>query len=103
MNLPEKIKIGGFDWRIVESQDVANAAEIFGQTHFRQQKIFIEPSETDQKKEQTLIHEIMHALLWQSGLTLRFDKKEIITEEEIVSGLSMGIHQVLKDNNLWKL
>lgn len=101
MKIPKKLKIGGFIWSVEESEKVSNEGEVFGSTHFKKQRIFIDPSETQQKKEHTLIHEILHAIWWQTGLNNRYkDKKEM--EEEIIQAVAHGLYQVLKDNSLLK-
>ncbi len=101
MKIPKKLKIGGLWFQVVESADVANQGNAFGSMHCRQQKIFIEPSETQQKKEDTLIHEILHAIWWSVGLCERFKDNPKI-EEEIVASLGNSLYQVLKDNRLLK-
>jgi len=104
MKIPEKIKIGGFIWEVIESDDIANESATFGSTHFHHQKIFLEAGENQQKKEQCLLHEIMHAIFWQTGLEKRLDNKEVnITEEEFITAVSNGLYQVIKDNpEIWK-
>lgn len=101
MILPEKIKIGGFDWTIEKNQHIANESGVFGSTHTLSQKIFLDPSTTDQKNEQTLLHEIIHVVVWQSGLGRRLERlDERKLEEEIVQSISFGLYQVLKENKL---
>ena len=100
MKIPKKIKIGGFIWTIEENQDVALEGNMFGSTHYRTQKLFLEKESTQQKKEQCLLHEIMHAIWWQTGLNERYKEKREI-EEEIIQTLSNGIYQVLKDNKFY--
>ena len=102
MKIPKTLKIGGFIWTVEESEKIANEGNVFGSTHSRKQRIFLEPNESRQKKEHTLIHEIMHALWWQAGLNSRYKKDENKFEEEIVDALSNGLYQVLKDNNFLK-
>lgn len=101
MKIPKKLKIIGFEWQVKESQAIADEGNCFGSTHTQNQIIYLEPKSPLQKKEQVLLHEILHAIWWQQGLGIRFkDKKEI--EEEVVTTLSQGLYQVLKDNNLLK-
>lgn len=100
MKVPNKIRIGAFDWTIEESEKIANEGGVFGSTHHRKQRIFLEPNETEQKKDHTLLHEIMHALWWQAGLHERYTKDQKVIEEEIISCLSNGLYQVIKDNKL---
>lgn len=102
MKIPKQIKISGFMWDIKEDNNVATEGNCFGSTHYRTQNIFIEPTATEQKKEQTLIHEILHAIWWQNGLAERYKGDDSVREEEIIHTLSHGIYQVLKDNNFLK-
>ena len=99
MKIPEELKIGGFTWKIKQDQDISNEGNNFGSTHHSTQQIFIEPKSTVQKKEQCLIHEIMHAIWWQAGMTDRY-KTTPGVEEEVIQVLSNGIYQVLNDNGL---
>lgn len=100
MKIPKKLKINGFDWEVIESQDTANEGNCFGSTHFSTQKIFLEPSATRQKKEQAFIHEILHAIWWQQCVGNATDDKTL--EEKVISAMSFGLYQVLKDNNMLK-
>lgn len=96
MSIPKKITIGGFDWTVEHSKDVTNEGQVFGSIHYRTLKIFIDPAAPEQKQEQTLLHEIIHACVWQCGLDRRFDNKEIISEEDVVHSLSMTLYPALR-------
>lgn len=103
MKIPKKVKVGGLYFTIIESQDVANQGGVFGSTHFRQQKIFLEKSETQQMKEATFWHEVLHTLMQSSGLTkIMEDKEKKLTEEEIVCHLDDALYAFLIDNKLLK-
>ena len=101
MEIPKELKIGGFTWTIEENEKVAVEGNIYGSTHHTKQRFFLDPNTTQQKKEHTVIHEAMHAIWWQSGLGIRY-KETPKLEEEVISAVSMGIYQVLKDNDLLK-
>lgn len=100
MKVPKKIKIGGFQWRVIESKDISIEGNCFGSTHTDTQKIFLEPGIPEQKRSQTLLHEIMHAIFWTSGLEKIHTGSHRLTEEELVNSLSMGLFQVIRDNKL---
>lgn len=100
MKIPNTLKIGAFDWKIKEDANVAYEGSINGSTHYGSQTIFITPESTNQKKEEVLIHESMHAIWWQTGLGKRF--KDSQQEEEIIHALAHGLYQMLKDNKLLK-
>ena len=99
MKIPKTLKIGGFDWAVETSKDVTNQGNCFGATHHRTQKIFLEDESTcgKQKVEHTLLHEVMHAVWWQQGLTETDADKY---EELVVTAMSMGLYQALKDNKI---
>lgn len=98
MKIPSKVKIGGFDLTVKIDKDVALEGQIFGSTHCQTQTIFLDPTTTQQKREQTFLHEILHAISWQAGLDKQLADNKL--EEKIISSLSFGLHQVLKDNGL---
>lgn len=100
MQIPPVIRILGFDWDIKEDKHVAHEGGIFGSTHTFSQTIFLDPAAPQQKKEQTLLHEMMHAIWWQTGLNKRYTKEKEIIEEEIIGALAQGLYQILKDNDL---
>lgn len=104
MKIPKKLKIIGFEWRIVsgkDGDDVTYEGNCFGTTHTSTQKIFIDNEATQQNKEKSFVHEILHALWWQMGISKRKDIEKNL-EEEIVHPLAQGLYQVLKENNLLK-
>lgn len=102
MKVPTKdftLRIGPFDYDVIYSEEVANEENCFGSTHNNEQKIFLEPKRKRQKIEQTLIHEVLHACAFVSGLSYRFGRKdEAPSEEDVVRELSMVFYQVMKDN-----
>lgn len=56
-----------------------------------EQKIIIDESLPQDKKEETLLHEIIEALNGYYSLNL---------EHDVITTLGFGLHQVLKDNKL---
>lgn len=103
MKIPNKLKILGFDWDIILSEEVTFEGNCYGVAHSTKQKIYLQPlqeTQTQQNLEKTFLHEIMHAIWWEMGLTKRPDIKQF--EEEIISPLAQGLYQVLKDNDLLK-
>ncbi len=100
MKIPKQIKIGGLLFEIKESEEIANQSNVWGSTHFKKQKIFLDPSENQQKKEHTLLHEIIHVCLWSSGIGDRLRRLDKDLEEDLCSSLDSQFYQVLKDNKL---
>lgn len=104
MKLPPEnteIKIGSYTYTLVFSKEIAAEGHVFGSTHHHTLKIYIDPSTNPIVQEETLLHEILHAILFVSGMGYRFDEKEPQKrpdEEELIRSLSPMFHQVLKDN-----
>lgn len=102
MKIPKYLKIGAFNWEVIQDDNVTHAADVCGQSHFKSQRIFLEKTSTEQNREATFIHELLHVVAEQSGLVARLKNITGITEEEIVSSMENGLYQVLKDNDLLK-
>ena len=100
MSLPKKVKIGGFWWKVKINGDIAEEGRCFGSTHYKTQTLYLDPDTTETHQKQVLLHEILHAIVWQVGLEKRFTDKDIISEENVIGSLSHTLYQVLKENKL---
>lgn len=91
MKLPEEIKVCGINYKVelVDFIDVAGERNYQGMCHFDQTKIEILSSLSDQRKEQTFIHELTHAIFYEAG----YDEQD----EDMVNRVGIVLHQVLKD------
>ena len=94
MQTPEKIKIGYRDYKLEEwKQTVASANEAQGQFFAKEGVICYTADEKGVSHANTLIHEIMHAIIYQWNMEL-----EEKVEELVVNGLANGLTTVLVDN-----
>ena len=94
MQTPEKIKIGYKNYKLEEwNQTVASANEAQGQFFSIEGVIVYTADEKGVSHANTLIHEILHAIVYQWNMEL--DEK---TEEHIVNGITNGLTTVLVDN-----
>lgn len=102
MTIPNKIKILGLEWEIKRDSNVAREGNCFGSTHTTKQILFLDPDNTLQHDEEVFLHEVMHAIFWQMGLSKDKDFKDHDIQEKIIHTLSSGLHTVLKDNDMLK-
>ena len=94
MNRPEKIKIGYRDYKLEEwKQTVASANEAQGQFFAKEGIIGYTAEETGVSHANTLLHECMHAIIYQWNMEL--DEK---TEESVVNCLANGLTTIFVDN-----
>lgn len=101
MKIPESVMINGFVWEVRFDRSVANEGNCFGSCHHSTQSIYLDPSTTRQKQEETFLHEVLHAVAWHSGLERRMiNAKQNDLLEEIVTSLAGGLFQTLSDNGL---
>lgn len=91
LKIPEKLKIGGFEWRVKEVKHLISDRERLGEMAPRTQEIVIEEESSEQQKEETLIHEIIEALNFLYNINLEHYQIEL---------LGVTLHQVLKDNKI---
>jgi len=95
MKIPKQLKIGNLTYRIGElSED--DEDNYFGRGYCFLQWIKLSPKLSQESKEETLFHELIHLILEQYGF------KEQSKDEKLVSIIGNTIYQVLKDNDLLK-
>ena len=86
----KKLRIGSVDYTIKEKSCVLlNNEAKYGTCDFSEQIIEIEKRASNQRKIQTLLHELLHAISYEYSLDL---------SEHQVELLSIGLLQVFRDN-----
>ena len=94
MHIPEKIKVGYRSYKLEEwKQTVASANEAQGQFFSKEGVIGYTADEKGVSHANTLIHEILHAIVYQWSMEL--DDK---VEELVVNGLANGLTTIFVDN-----
>ena len=86
----ERVKVGGVNYRVEEVPHLIADQELWGQILMRDAKIQIDSSLCEDRKKQTLIHELTHAVFLEAGYKDQ--------DEDMINRVSIVLHQVLKDN-----
>lgn len=91
MKLPKEIRVGGIKYNIdlVKVIDVGGERNFQGMCHFDLAKIEILNSLSDQRIEQTFIHELTHAIFYEAG----YDEQD----EDMINRVGIVLHQVMKE------
>lgn len=92
----EKIKVGGIDYDVyIKDLSKADTPELIRMGMHSEVQAVIEVSDklSKQKRDQTFVHEMLHAVVSESGAIIE-------KEEEVVNQLGLVLYQVLKDNDL---
>ena len=94
MIIPDKIKIGNYyyDIKLVEEFSL----HCLGRGALLKQSILLNSEASQELKEETFIHEIIHQILGQRSFSNE-DKNETL-----IDSLAAGLYQVFKDNDLLK-
>ena len=90
MKIPQHIKIGNLSYSIGDLDEEDDGA--FGRSNQRYQWIKLSKNIKDDRKFQTLLHEVIHQILDNNDY---FKESE---DERLIDCLSAEIFQVLKDN-----
>ncbi|EAE1771180.1 hypothetical protein [Listeria monocytogenes] len=93
MAIPKQVKIGAVNYDVQEKTLVDNDADSWGVCVFYDNHIEILEGLSEERKEQILVHEIVHAIFYESG----FEEQD----EDLVNRVGITLHQFLKDNNLF--
>ena len=88
----EKIKVGGVTYDVVEKEyiELSGGRNYQGVCCYGDTEIQIIKSLSAERKEQTLVHELTHAIFYEAG----FEEQD----EDMINRLSIVLHQVLQDN-----
>ena len=90
MNMPDQINIMGLDYDILEVDVIERGTNICGQIDHIEQVIKIGKDLKCDRKEQTLVHEVVHGILEQLGYM------ELHDNEQLVQSLAVALHQTFK-------
>lgn len=87
-----QVEILGVNYEIKELEIIDENPNVLGQIVYQKQEIQIKKSLLKDMKNSTIIHEIVHGILFHSG------KQELNEKEDLVESLSSSIYQVIKSN-----
>ena len=95
MQIPKRVRIGGIDYAIKHVSRLVSADGDLCNGLFDSNRSVIELNSENElsqgRIEQVLIHEILHGIVFTTGLNLE-------DEEITVNVLAKGLYQVIKDN-----
>ena len=94
MNIPEKVKINWRTYSVEQGEHRAadNGGNLYGEIVYENNKIFLYEKLDQSEKEVTLLHEIIHGLLYFMG------KDDLRNDEAFVTAFSENLYQVIRDN-----
>jgi Zn-dependent peptidase ImmA (M78 family) len=88
--IPNKVKVAGINYNVQIVRGLMADNNIYGQVTYHNNRIVIDESMDEQRKEAVLVHEMFHAIMFEAG----YDDQE----EEMVRRVSNVLYQVMKDN-----
>ena len=101
MKLPKKVKINGVDYAVEYTKDLKDGDEILYGL-FLEDKMLIQINTSNQTEVgmwRTLMHEIWHAIMFETDLKCRgYNHRKINDEEELAEMFSRSMYQIVRDN-----
>jgi hypothetical protein len=94
LSLPKTLVIGGVSYSVVEDTEIIQAKGIMGESSCRQCRIGVDGDIAYPRKVQTVIHEVLHILIYESGL------EESLQNHIIINPLANLLTRFLVDNDL---
>ena len=104
MDIPKKVVIAGKTWKVKCNEKVTKNLAIdgyFGRAVFAFDEINLRGDLSRETREETLLHEVVHIILSNAGITKNLlpDKGDL---EAVVEAISCGLYAFLKDND-WRI
>ena len=101
MIIPEVVRVGSVFYQ-VKTQDtpiVMNGVQCLGYCDYYSHTIMLDMSMQDEQTiEQTFLHELVHAMMFERKINLEAMGLSNLQMEEVVDNLGIALHQVLLDN-----
>jgi hypothetical protein len=88
----KQIKVGGAIYTVNEVDGLMRKLSLFGNVDFSDCIIQIDADLSEERKEQTIIHEMMHAVHFEAG----YDPEG--QDEDLINRTANVLHQVIVDN-----
>jgi hypothetical protein len=88
----KQIKVGGAVYTVNEVEGLMRKLSLFGNVDFSDCIIQIDADLSEERKEQTIIHEMMHAIHFEAG----YDPEG--QDEDLINRTANVLHQVIVDN-----
>ena len=87
-----KFRVGSVDYTIKEVDGLHDGGqELLGWVTYHDNLIRLDSSASEIRKQNTLVHELVHAMLYEAGIEDQ--------DEDMVTRLSHVLHGVLRDND----
>ncbi|THE09934.1 ImmA/IrrE family metallo-endopeptidase [Bacillus timonensis] len=90
--IPNKVKIAGIEYSVTEKHGLEQKHGLLGHVLYSLSEIEIDDRLNQDRKEQVLVHELLHACFHEAG----FEEQD----EEMINRISIVLYQVLKENHL---
>lgn len=100
MTHPRKVQVGPFVYTVSSDQAEMAAAvredrkEMFGRTDHAALRILLEPTQTEPRMRDTLLHEVLHTLTTLTGLDMELGQDE----EGMVNRMAPALLDVMRRN-----
>ncbi|PTH12841.1 hypothetical protein [Staphylococcus auricularis] len=86
------VNVCGVNYQIIQLEDVDNNPSCLGLCIYKDSLIQLKQGLSFERKKQILIHELVHAMLYEAGYEEH--------DESLVSNLSIVINQVINQNDM---
>ncbi|MEC5422112.1 hypothetical protein QGM71_01220 [Virgibacillus sp. C22-A2] len=90
--IPSKVKVAGIEYDVLQKPTVDKNATLAGICNWGFSEIEIKEDIPQDRKEETFIHELLHAIHYEAG----YDTQD----EDMINRVGKVLYQVLKDNDL---
>lgn len=87
-----KINVSGVNYKIKQVNELDNDPNCLGLCIYHESLILLKSNLSYERKKQILVHELLHAMLYESGYTEH--------DEQLVNNLAICLNQVINHNDL---
>ncbi|MGD6898614.1 ImmA/IrrE family metallo-endopeptidase [Bacillus infantis] len=90
--IPNEVNIAGINYTVKEEANMNAHYNLLGQIFYTKGIIKLDAGMSEERKERTFIHELLHGIFYEAG----YEEQD----EDMINRVGIVLHQVLKDNKL---
>ncbi|MEC1714749.1 hypothetical protein [Schinkia azotoformans] len=90
--IPRKVNVAGIYYQVLSVPEIDDDPNTMGTCLYHKSIIKLKEGLSNEKKEQTFVHELLHACFNEAGFSEQ--------DEDVINRVGIVLYQVLKDNKI---
>jgi hypothetical protein len=96
MRIPRTININGIPYEVVFDKKLLVSDHLYGKADQCLQQIILSGDLTPEREAKTFVHEILHAIFFETGISGWLERRDANLEEDICNVVAPILYEVIR-------